>query len=245
MNMNMTRPLSQSGNALWFILIAIVILGGLTILMSRSSSTSEDAGDYERTQINVSELVRFSKSVEVAVNTLISRGCSEKDINFDTPALTGYDNTNAPDDESCNVFSDKGAGLAYKEIQPLYLDTARKSETQYGHWVFNGALSVANIGTDGFANSNRELVMIAPFLTQELCMQINQTLGIENLPDVPPKEDNTPMADFLIPYVGTFGGGADIDGNGNTTGGFAYKSAGCTTASNNSSYYFYQVLLAR
>lgn len=239
----------QSGNALWFILIAIILLGGLTALLSRSSGTSEDSGDYERSQIQISDVARYAKSIEMAVQNLRNQGCSENDINFNTPELPNHDNTGAPADESCDVFSVKGGGMTYKKIPPTLLDTSKSSDPMYGHWIFNGANQLVHTGTNGplAGSANQELLMIAPFVTKEFCMKANSFLGINNVSTDPPKEDNTQAARFVIPFTGTYGGGIDIDGNGNALGlnTFRYKRSGCTTASDENSYYFFHTLIAR
>lgn len=242
---------SQSGNALWFILIAIVLLGGLTVLMSRSSGTSDDAGDYERGQIDISELSRYAKSLELAVQNLKTNNkCSENDLNFDSADVANDDNPSAPVDESCDIFSDKGAGLAYRPIPTKFLDPTHSGETLFGHWVFNGSLDVAGHGTSGAAptdNRAKELLVIAPFITKDLCLALNKFYGISAISGDPPKEDNTNKAHFLSQFTGNFGGGIDIDGNGNASGlqVFYYKSAGCTTATDENTYFFYQILIAR
>jgi hypothetical protein len=239
----------QSGNALWFILIAIVLLGGLTVMMSRSSGTSEDSGDYERSQIQVSEVARYMKSIEMAVQTLRNNGCSEKDINFDTPMVAGYNNTTAPADDSCDVFSVKGGGMTYKRIPPVLLDTTKSANPLYGHWIFNGGNLVYGLGTGTSmaGTKDQDLLIIAPFLTKDFCMKLNKFVGVNNVGVDPPKEDNTTTARLTMQFTGTFGGGTDIDGNGNALGlnTFRRKSSGCTTASNETAYYFYQVLITR
>lgn len=246
--MMMTKHNPQSGNALWFILIAIVLLGGLTVLMTRTSSYTDDSGDYERGQIQLSDFVRFAKSVEVAVTTLKSQGCSENDLNFEASGLTGHDNTTAPGNGSCDVFSDKGGGLTYRPIPTTYLDPARSAEPRFGQWVFTGGMSVAGVGLDTSTNNgHKELLIIAPFLTKELCMKVNTLVGVSNVGANPPSEDNTTKASFLVPFTGTFGGGVDIDGNGNGLGLniFTGKASGCTTAQGENSYYFYHILIRR
>ena len=44
---------NESGNALWFILIAIALLAALTVVVTRSSDTVEQSGDVERQRIAV------------------------------------------------------------------------------------------------------------------------------------------------------------------------------------------------
>jgi hypothetical protein len=232
----------QSGNALWFILIAIVLLGGLTVMMSRSSGTSEDSGDYERSQIQVSEVARYAKSIELAVQNLRNNECSENDLNFDTPLLVGHDNITAPANESCDVFSAKGGGMTYKKIPPVLLDTSKSAQAYYGFWVFTGRLRMGGVG-----GTDPELSMIAPFLTKDFCMKLNTFLKISNVAGDSPMEDTAGQGSFLFPFTGTFVAGSDIDGNGNALGQnlFLRQKSGCTKSSSGDSYNFFHVLIAR
>ena len=85
----------QNGNALWFILLAIALLGLLTAVMTRSSGTDNDTGSYEKNQIAANEILQYAKSIENAVQNLLARGCSENDISFwhDRIKETYYINT--------------------------------------------------------------------------------------------------------------------------------------------------------
>ncbi len=231
---------TQSGNALWFILIAVILLGGLTILMTRSSNTSDDSGDYERVQIQISEMVRFAKSMELATANLISRKCSEKSINFDTPELTGYDNTSAPTDNSCDIFSDKGAGMAYKELNKLLLDQSHAAHADFGKWVISGDTAILDVGGTGSTNS--ELLLIAPFVTKDLCLKLNGALNITNPAGSPPSESGAASSDLLSHFTGTFGSSATINGGGTL---LRMKKSGCTKASDGDTYVFFHTLIAR
>ena len=80
---------NEKGNALWFILVAIVLLTSLTILLTRSGSSVNQSGDFERLQIQASQLLRYAKGVEEAVRTMQTRGISESDISFANSTVAG------------------------------------------------------------------------------------------------------------------------------------------------------------
>lgn len=115
---------TQNGNALFFILIAIALLGLLTVTMMRSSSDSNDAGSYEQSQIVASEVLNYAKSIENAVQMLLARGCSENELSFwhdsnddgNENSSDDYYNSKSPTDHSCHVFDVAGAGLTYQDM---------------------------------------------------------------------------------------------------------------------------------
>jgi len=115
---------TQHGNALFFILIAIALLGLLTMTMTRSSSDSNDTGGFEQSQIVASEVLNYAKSIENALQMLIARGCSENELSFwhdsngdgSENASDNYYNSKSPTDHSCHVFDVAGAGLTYLDM---------------------------------------------------------------------------------------------------------------------------------
>lgn len=161
--------LRAEGNALWFILIAILLLGGLTVLLSRGSSTSDDSGEYERMAITASEVVRYAGAVETGIRTLINRGCSENTISldWDVDNVDGYENPDAPPDYSCHVFRPEGAAVEYKDIA-LRINTGL--DTRYGTAT---ASAMTGIGEDDQADLYLTIEGSAP-LMQPFCETINR-----------------------------------------------------------------------
>jgi hypothetical protein len=253
----MMKHNSQSGNALWFILIAIVLLGGLTVLMSRSSSTSDDAGDYERGQIQVSEILRYAKSIEMAITNLQTNNqCSENDLNFDTPDLVGYDNLSAPTNENCDVFSAAGGGETYSKPKTSWLDSTHQAEPDFGDYVFSGGTFINGVGNSAGGNpdpKNKELMIFLPYINRETCLEINNKVGVANDNAGEPPLDNTAgiVMDPALKYVGAFVAGnlLDSQGSGSTTE-IDGKKTGCVQGEINGAgagpyYVFFHVLITR
>ncbi len=176
----------ESGNAMWFILIAIALMGGLTIMLSRTSGTSEETGDFERTQISAAEVMREGKALEIAVDNLRARGCSENEISFwhdsdgnnTEDASDDYYNANSPTNRTCHIFQPEGVGLTYET-----------------GWTFSGTSRVLSLGSD----ARTELV--ASFETNiSVCMQVNTLSSIANAASDAPSEDFD-----RTEFTGTFG----------------------------------------
>ena len=218
------KKLSQSGNALWFILIAIALLGGLTVMLSRSSGTSEDTGEYEKNQISATEILRTGEALKLAVENLKSRGCSENELSFwhdsdgngTENGSDDYYNGDAPTDHSCHIFQPEGAGLEY--------DTG---------WIITGASRVLGLGSD----SRTELLAVFE-TSQDLCTQINDLVSVSNPSGTPPSEDFD-MSAFTGGFGTTVTAGYTI---GNTSAQLEEKFQSCSKdASDN---YFYAHVLA-
>ena len=218
--------MKESGNALWFILIAIALIGGLTVMLSRSTGTSEDTGDFERTQISATEIMREAKAFEIAVDNLRARGCGENDISFwhDSDgnsvenASDDYYNAGSPTDRKCHVFQPEGAGLRYQD-----------------GWIFTGATRVIGLESD----TRTEL--IAAFQTdRQTCMQLNDLVGVTNAAGDAPDEDFN-----MGFFTGSFGTNfTDPFTIGNTSASLEGTFQSCSKDSSDT-YFYAHVLLER
>ncbi len=182
--------MKQSGNALIFILIAIALLGLLTVTLSRSSDSTNDTGDFEQNQIAASEILSYAKSIENAVQMLLVRGCSENELSFwhdsdgngTEDGSDNYYNDESPTDRSCHVFDVAGAGMTYETPNEEWLDRLESAQTGYAELFFSMQSNV-----DG----NKVLAMIFPYVTKNICLQINTASNVVNTGGAPPKDNNT------------------------------------------------------
>ena len=230
---------SERGNVLWFILIAIVLLGGLTMLLSRSGSSVDQSGDVEQMRIKASQVLRYAKSIESALEQMRMNGVSENSISFkNTITATNYTNAACPDDGNCRVFDVAGAGLTYQKPPAGANDGS--------DWIFTGANNVGTaagpVGTTQAASGN-DLIMLMANANAALCLQINRDLEVGTSGTIP--EDTTGIV--TTEFTGTYADSLDIIDGDPTPFELDRKSAGCftDTAANPDVTYFYYVLLAR
>lgn len=228
---------SENGNALWFILIAIVLLGALTILLTRSGSNVSQSGDVEQQRIKASELLRYAKGIETAIDQMKMRGVSENSISFEN-GTTATDYTNAGcSTTDCKVFDSGGGGQSYKLPSGV---------NDGSEWIFTAANNVGTtagpVGTTA-ARTGNDLIMLLPNVDSALCIQINRDLGVGTAGTIPDDVGGTAVTAFTGTYPGSLnildGDPAAFELNG--------KSAGCytDTAPNPDVIYFYYVLIAR
>lgn len=234
----------EKGNALWFILVAIVLLGLLTAVLSRGGSSVDQSGDVEQYRIKGGQIMRYVKGMETAIQQMKLQGISENDISFEN-AITATDYTNANCDDasdanfpSCLIFDTGGAGLVYR---------APPAGTNDGsEWIFTGANNVGTasgpVGTTAAAFGN-DLLILLPNINVPLCMQINRDLDVDN-PSSSPPVDTTGID--TTEFTGGFPGGGPIILDGDPTPfELDRQSSGCFLDQNTGIYYFYSVLLER
>lgn len=248
---------SESGSALWFILIAIALLVALTVAITRTSETTEQNGERERDRIEASDILRQGKSLEQAVQKLRDSGnVSENDISFANPIVAGYDNhncgdkTSSSDDNPCMLYNAEGAGLTYTPPLSDWLDQTQSAQPLYGQWFFHATACVPGIGTAQTGchadNSTTALIAVLPWIQQSLCIEINRLAGVANLsnPTRPPVLTGDAFAPSRDKFTGTYTASAELASPG---GEFVGKQAGCFAGATNPTggYHFYQVLIQR
>lgn len=250
---------NQKGNALFFILIAVVLMGLLTMVLSRSGSNTDQSGDFEQIRVQASQILRYAKSIEAAVQEMSMRNVSENDISFEnTLSTTSYTNTNcdAAADRSfpgCLLFNVEGAGLTYLEPNDRWLDSSNSGETFYGDWLFTGKACIPKAGNGTTANcitnaSDNDLIMILPYIRQDLCQHINTLVGAPVTSGNPPEDDGDAWDTSEAPFTGAYGGTGAQNIADNPLADIQSNFSGCfegggTPASG--TYHFYHVLLAR
>lgn len=238
---------TQSGNALIFILIAIFLLGGLTVLLSRTGSQSEDTGSAEQASIIVSEILKEASALQTAVQMLLSRGCSENTISFEatgTGQPTGFNNPQAPTNKSCHIYDPAGAGLQWINWPSKY--------PQYFLTTFHPApmarSGIQGLGKDCTAASCSELYLFyrmyhAQAICSELNRRLNGTTYVTGVGGLHGGASSYYAGTFIAPTVDNLG----VPANGPT---YAGKKAGCyedieVYAAGQRYYDFYTVLIAR
>jgi hypothetical protein len=224
---------NESGNALWFILIAVALMAALTATLTGSSDTTEQSGNIEQLRVQAGEVMRFVSGVEQTMRRMQMRGYSESDFSFEhDDDLTTFLNPKCTDD-GCHMFLSTGAGIGYKYPSTQWLSGKYSSRDTYGQWEFTGANNV-----EGVETNDSDLVMFLGFLKKPLCEELNIMLGHSFSEAIPDDDDGI----SVTPYVGSFPAEGVINGA-------AGKKSACirSVAGGNSEreYMFYHVLVAR
>jgi hypothetical protein len=242
-----------SGNALWLILLAIFLLGGLTVLLTRTGSNTEETGSTEQLSIQAAEILRYAAGIESAVQQLLNRDCSESQISFDDDLTTtgGYENANVVvPASSCHVFMQQGAGFRNTPQKDVWLDTANSALVGYKINYYTSDVRILSVGNDASV-AGADLTMLIPYIKQELCAQINKTLGVSVIPEDAGIMFGAPVGYNNRKFIGSYssttalGDDAGLPNNSLLLGkkSMCIKVTGAAPAAN--TYHFYKVLLVR
>lgn len=255
----MGKANTQNGNVLWFILIAIALLGLLTSMLNRSGGNTNETGDYEQQTIKATEILRYASSIENGVQSLLARGCGENNLSFwhdsnnnnTEDAGDDYYNADAPTDQSCHVFEAEGAGITRIAQDPSEMGWLTTEDyTWPSDQIFFHAKPIKGVGRDDYY----DLIMWVSSMDRELCLQINNLSDITNPAGEAPRDAANPIIEGggwagSFPLINEW---YNIETVGDETLG---KKSGCVVSDEHAGassayngddrYYFYYVLHTR
>lgn len=231
-----TFPNSERGNVLFYILIAVALLAALSYAVSQGNRSTGKIGD-EQARLYASEILEYSNVVASTVGQLRLRGCDTDEISFENDIESGYTNSNAPTDESCDVFSISGGAMSWISPPEDAMDSAESPDYL---WHIYGDNEIDEVGTTTGAAASSDLVLFVDELSQSVCQQINGLLGVTDTSATPPTDTDIGETKFTGSYSYT----ATI---GDEAGGAALSrgTAGCFENTTDTEYVFYKVLISR
>ncbi|HBR68150.1 MAG TPA: hypothetical protein DEA55_02115 [Rhodospirillaceae bacterium] len=241
----------QKGSALFIILIAVALFAALGYAVSNMMRGGSTNIGEETAALRADEIIEYGRKMREAVqNIRISNNCTVTQISFENATVAGYTNAGAPGDDTCNVFEQAGGGLTYIVPETRWLDSSFSGNASYGQMLFNGTVCVDTLPDGDYttclsdATDNEELTFFVPFVQQDVCLAINEKLGITNPSgDAPEDVDCSWGGKFTGSYAdGGAIGNAVNELDGKLTG--CYKQdAACLAMPG--SYHYYQVLVVR
>lgn len=241
---------AESGNVLFLILIAVVLFAALTFAVTMSSRSGDNAGD-DKVQLAASQITQSGVDLEAAFMRLrISRNIDPSNISFETDRLTAYANPGCPaGQKECRVFSPEGGQISYNIPNPEWLNRALVGQPYYGDWLYTGTACVPGMGMglDASCAGNADqldLIAILPWLTRDICVELNKKLNIPQSNETPPQLSG-PGWGASPQYIGTFANGVALIDTGNVLFGHpegCFEGAGTPPAG---SYHYYRVLIQR
>ena len=164
------------------VLMGIVLFAALSYAVTKSMRGGGDFGNSEKSSIMASDILTYSNSVANTVKALMAtNGCTDTTISFENPTVSGYANSLSPTDKSCNVFDTAGGGLTWQLPNLAALDKTKSAGTNYDNWHVSRNTRVNGAGASDTAPGGNDLIMIAPYLTKDVCLSINKSLGYNGI----------------------------------------------------------------
>lgn len=246
----MHKNTSKKGNILFIILIAIGLFALLGSVVMDGESTTNQIGE-DKAKIYAQDIISYANAIETAVQNMLARGVSERDLCFDFDVYPG--GANGYEHAACantknRVFHPDGGGASYKIPPAIYFDPAYNTDFRTGLYLFSASAEVYGVplmtGLD-----NTELLLYVFGLKKNICIQINNFLniGLKNA-DPPIEQSSLATNTSSIRFTGSYTANS-FDIGTPTLYEIKGKNAACVQSSNTGNfsdgYVAYFVLHAR
>lgn len=228
----------ESGNIIFIVLGAIILLGFLTAAIQMSSRPEGSNIDGETLTVRASQVRQYAVELEQAVAYIMRGGASEEDIRFAHPdAAAGYGAIT--DEPEHQVFDRRGGGATYREPPAGINDGSA--------WEFYGGTHLPDAGSD-----KAELIAVLPDVTKDFCDKINDMNGYDAQPEdkgSSATSSGTAGGCLQMGAAGRFSAAQKFFGTANTTdeSTFSVKPSleACVLCAADGKYHFYHVLMVR
>ncbi len=236
----------QKGSALFIILVGVMLFAALSYTvaqMMRGGNVSIIS--EEKARLFADEVLNYARALRQSVQNVKINGCSEMNISFENVVLTGYEHTPVVTD-NCKVFHEAGGAVNYLTPAADWLDMRyTPAPPLRGQWYFPANTCVPGTGSalancQSDSTDNEALVAVLPFMRKEVCVAINNIVGVTNIGNSPPPVAYTGVA-APPKFTGTLADGTSIDTGSKMSGCFEGDGGSVPTGT----YHFYQVLLPR
>ena len=232
---------NQNGSIFFYILIAIFLFAALTYFLSDSNRTNIATVSEEQAKVAAQEIIEYGDIVTNAVQKLLLRGCDETEISFEDNPTTAansfvYTNINSPTDNSCHVYNAAGGNLNTKDANRFWF-VQDAIDAGFAQFYVTARDEIDGIGDTCSSAECSEISMSVWGLKESVCLKINETLGINNMP--------SEMMNAAQPFTGSY---AYIHNIGDDDALLSNKPSGCfyqNPCPLGECYIFYSTLLAR
>jgi hypothetical protein len=162
---------NQGGNALFLILIAVVLFAALTYAITQSNRGSGNSSAREGNSVGASSVTQFPAAVRTGVTRILMRGFGVADLVYSRPTDgASYTAPTAPVTTQQLVFHPDGGGVTFTPP-----DDQAVTSLANATWVIN-----SNAGTtvEGVGTATGDHVMFLTDVKGGVCQQImNQLYG--------------------------------------------------------------------
>lgn len=241
MHLGKTKRISESGNVLFLILIAVALFAALSYAVTQSMRSGSGDASKETNSVNVAQLLQVPTTYRTAVQRMVVSNDMEASlIRAIEPA---YFSSETEEEHKRNIYHPLGGGMPYP-VPPK--DLMNPDYEPYA-WAFNSENEVKNVGITSSSGDAEEpsveLMALLPGIKKSACEAINQKLGITGMPES--VADASLNASSTVPaYMEN--GGAGIIGAYPRDEQLAGKQEGCfLLLGTTDEYVFYAVVLAR
>lgn len=158
---------SQNGNALIYVLIAIVLFAALSFSLSRQSRYGGGTGEIDaaKAEFHAAQMIAYASQVKSAIDQMIVTGSTIDDLDFILPSDANFD-TGSPVHK---VYHPAGGGITHANLPDNAVNQI--STTPEAGWYMGAFNNVEWTKTTG-----TEIILTAYQIAMPVCEKINQKI---------------------------------------------------------------------
>lgn len=178
----------EKGNALIYVLIAIVLFAALSFILSkRTDNNSTSTIDSSKTELYADQIIAFASQAKTVIDQMMFTGTTIDTLDFTLPSQAGFET--APNVHK--VFHPAGGGLSMANI-PAEIQNEVSANPPAGWYIgaFNNVEWTKGTGTD--------VILTAYQISKGVCESLNKKItGNTAIPAI-----SGTLKDFLIETAG-------------------------------------------
>jgi hypothetical protein len=182
LNSDKQNPFAIRGNALIYVLLAIALLGALTMLLANQDSQSDDL-TAEIAELQTTKVTAYAATAKQTVEQMMMTGTTMDTIDFDRPQDADFDT--GPFIHK--IYHPDGGGLNYFAATAPPFDG--KPDPNGNGWYFNF------VDVEWTPTPALDLVFTAYMIDRQICENINYK--ITGSRDIPILASNSLQLEFL------------------------------------------------
>ncbi len=156
---------SQSGNILFFILLAVALMAALSFTMMRGDGGGHNV-DREKLLIYSTGVEQYGAELKQAIEIVLDTGISETEISFAHASAPSEYGDEMVDPVTTQIFSFSGGKADYR--------TPKTEISSASQWEFYGESQMPQVGS-----SNADLIAVLPDVTKDFCDVFNKRVGLD------------------------------------------------------------------
>ena len=227
---------AESGNVFFYIFICVALLGALSFAVAQGGRSSGSALSEEKQRLLATDIIGYSDTVAKAVTQLRLRGTPITSLSFANPFISSGEYGVYGADPANEIFNPVAGAVIYTD------PPADATTTGTEEYLFLSDNEVEGIGSTCGAASCADLLMVIPNMREEVCIKLNDMLGVTNPSGVPPTDSTIDDSTKFAPAPNPFGYSETIGDEDTALEG---QQEACFEETGDTEFVYYRVLSAR
>lgn len=227
MNSEKYRPQNTAGNVMIYIIIALALIGGLTMVLSRQNAVDSGTSlDQDKTELLTTKMVAYAGSGKTVLDQMMMSGTNIASLDYSLPKDTSFDTGTHYN----QIFHPDGGGLGYSDADANAFTMAASSPSS--GWYMGRFNNVEWTPT-----AADDVLFVAYDVTQTMCESIDKKItGSAAIPVV--------AAVDIRPYFidVAYSGAANADFTTTECAACDGYPSLCVTDSGSSVYVYYNII---